>query len=294
MENEIKKNKVSFSQYSTFLKCPYKWYLDYPKKLRKFEGSINMAFGTAIHETFQKYLEILYTDSVKAADSLDCMAIFKESYDREVELLLKDGIDIDNDTYKEFYYNGEDILLTFLKTSNRLKHFPNKYELVGIEIPLEVDILHNVQFVGFIDIVLKEKGKEKYLIIDFKTSNSGWNVYMKSDITKVAQLQLYKAVYSKKLNIPLNAIDVQFFIVKRNLYENVSFPQSRIQVFVPPSGPKIIGESLAYFREFIEYAFNKDGSYNLENEYLKYPGKNKKHCKYCQHYKNICDGKESK
>lgn len=294
MKNVTKKNKVSFSQYSTFLKCPHKWYLDYPKNLRKFEGSINMAFGTAIHETFQKYLETLYTVGAKEADSLDCNEIFKDAYDREVELLLKDGIDIDNDTYKEFYYNGEDILLTFLKLSNRLKHFPNKYELVGIEIPLEIDILRNVVFIGFIDIVLKEKGKEKYLIIDFKTSNSGWNVYMKSDITKVAQLQLYKAMYSKKLNIPLHAIDVQFFIVKRNLYENVSFPQSRIQVFVPPHGPKIIGESLSYFREFIEYAFNEDGTYNLDNEYLKYPGKNKKHCKYCKYYKNICDGKESK
>lgn len=289
-----KKTRVSFSQFSTFLKCPKKWYYDYPMNLRKFDGNISTAFGTAIHESLQKYLEILYTDSVKAANEFKCLDFFKVVYDKEVETLKKEGKEIDDDTYHEFYYNGDDIITTFLKPFNRLKHFPSTYELVGIELPLEVDIKNNVQFVGFIDIVLKEKDKDRYKIIDFKTSYSGWNKYMKEDETKFSQLLLYKSVYSKKFKVPLSAIDVEFFIVKRNLYENVSFPQSRIQTFVPPNGPAAIKESIYSFIEFLDHGFNEDGTYNLKNEYPKYPGKNKKNCKYCMHLKTRCDGKETK
>ena len=50
---EIKKKRVSFSQYSTFLKCPQKWYLDYVKNLRVKDDNINTTFGTAIHHAFQ-------------------------------------------------------------------------------------------------------------------------------------------------------------------------------------------------------------------------------------------------
>lgn len=296
MENtEKKKKRVSFSQFNTFLNCNYKWYLDYCENRRKWDGNINTAFGTAIHETFQKYLELLYNVSVKEAESLDIKKFFKDAYDKEIEKLLSEGKEIEDDQYTDFYYDGIDIIAEFTKTSNRLKYFPTKkYELVGIEIPLEIDMKNNVCFSGFIDIVLREKGKNKYRIIDFKTSFNGWNKYTKEDFSKIAQLHLYKAVYSKKFNVDLNDIDVEFFIVKRRLYENVNFPQSKIQIFKPESNKKIINESINFFIEFLNHAFDKEGNYNIDNDYPKNPGKNKKNCKYCIHYKNICDGKLKK
>jgi len=294
-DEEIKKNKVSFSQYSTFLKCPHKWYLDYVKNLRVFDANINTAFGTAIHETLQLYLQTLYQISLKEAEEINLREVFMESFNSEIKKVRDNGTEVDEETFTDFCFDGEDILSAFTKTTNRLKYFPAKdYELVGIEIPIQIPIKNNVDFVGFIDIVLKEKNKEKYRIIDFKTSSSGWNKYMKEDESKYAQLHLYKSVYSKKFNVPLNAIDVEFYIVKRKLYENVSFPQSRIQVFVPPNGPRAIKESINSFIEFLDYGFNSDGTYNTDNEYPKYPGKAKKNCKWCLHYKNICDGKASK
>ena len=75
--NEPKKNRVSFSQYSTYLKCPHKWYLDYVKNLREKEDNINTTFGTAIHHAFQTYLDALYKQSVTVADSLDVKKIFQ-------------------------------------------------------------------------------------------------------------------------------------------------------------------------------------------------------------------------
>lgn len=288
---EIKKKRVSFSQYSTFLKCPHKWYLDYVKNLRVKDDNINTTFGTAIHHAFQTYLDALYKKSVSEAESLDVKKLFLDKFNEEVKKIK----DYNDDEFTDFVFDGNDIIDTFLKSANRIKHFPhNEYELVGIEIPLEIPIKNNVEFVGFIDIVLKEKNKERYRIIDFKTSSNGWNQYQKEDVSKIAQLHLYKSVYSKKFNVPLNAIDVEFFIVKRKLYENATFPQSRIQVFKPAAGPTILKESINSFVEFLDYGFNADGTYNESNQYIKVPGNAKKNCKYCTHYKKTCDGKATK
>ena len=288
---EIKKKRVSFSQYSTYLKCPNKWHLDYVKNLRVKDDNINTTFGTAIHHAFQTYLTSLYKEGVGIADSLDVKKLFLDKFNEEIKKVK----DVKEEEFTDFIFDGNDIVDTFCKSANRLKYFPTKdYELVGIEIPLEIPIKNNVEFVGFIDIVLKERDKEYYRIIDFKTSSNGWNSYMKEDVSKLAQLHLYKSVYSKKFNVPLNNIEVEFFIVKRKLYENASFPQSRIQVFKPSAGPTIIKESIKSFVEFLDYGFTQEGNYNEVNEYIKVPGKAKKNCKYCIHYKTNCDGKASK
>ena len=44
---------VSFSQYSTFMKCNHKWYLHYGLGNYEDKPSINMTFGTAMHESTQ-------------------------------------------------------------------------------------------------------------------------------------------------------------------------------------------------------------------------------------------------
>jgi len=290
---EIKRNRVSFSQYSTYLKCPHKWYLDYIKNLKVREDNINTTFGTAIHHVFQTFLTVMYKQSVQEAESLDLNKMFLEKFNEEVKKIKPE--DLSEEEFTDFCFDGQDIISAFTKSANRLKYFPSKeYELVGIEIPLEINLKNNVDFVGFIDIVLKENNKEYYRIIDFKTSSNGWNSYMKEDESKYAQLHLYKSVYSKKFNVPLDAIEVEFFIVKRKLYENVNFPQSRIQIFKPASGAIAIKESINNFIGFLEHGFKDDGSYNESEEFIKIPLNAKKHCKYCVHYKKACDGKASK
>jgi hypothetical protein len=157
-----------------------------------------------------------------------------------------------------------------------------------------MEILNNVNFIAFLDLVLKDKTTGKYKIYDFKTSAVGWNNYMKEDESKYSQILLYKAFYSKKYNVNLEDIEVEFFILKRNLYENVSFPQSRIQTFTPTNTKKAIAESLTGFIKFVEECFTSEGEFNMNASYPKIPGKGKKNCKYCAHYKTTCDGKADK
>jgi thymidylate synthase len=64
----------------------------------------------------------------------------------------------------------------------------------------------------------------------------GWDDKTKKDETKQLQLILYKKFYSQQFNIPEDNIDIEFFIVKRKVWEKSPYPISRIQTFIPTSG----------------------------------------------------------
>jgi hypothetical protein len=312
----VKKLKnVSFSQYSKWLKCPMDWKLSYIDKLAPYEASIHTTFGTAIHEALQEYLRVLYTVGATEADALDTFSIFKKSYDEglkdlkiatEEQLkLTEDERDelglITQDLVKEFENDGKIILDHVLSYAQRSKHFPSKkYELVGIELPLEIPLRGGtILYKGFLDIVLRDKMTKKVLILDFKTSTNGWNKYQKADRTKIDQLLLYKRFYNQMFKVPMSDIEIEFFVVKRKLYEDVGFPQQRIQRISPPDGKMSMKEVETSFLEFINAGFDTNGEYNKDGVFPKQPGKAKKNCKYCifKELKNAegklyCDGKE--
>jgi len=296
---EIKKKKISYSQYSTWSSCSYRWFLDYALGLRKFDASINTCFGTAIHFAIQTYLKALYTEGAEAADKIEVFKMFKQEFEKELGKKDNDGkqvVTYTDDEYTEFVFDGEDLLKAFLDTSTRIKHFPSKkYEFIGVETPVEMDIKNNLKFIGYLDLILKEKSSGVYKIIDFKTSYNGWNQYQREDTLKAEQLLLYKAFYANMLNVPLDKIEVEFFILKRKLYENVAYPQSRIQKLSPTQNKPMITKAVNNLIEFINNCFTENGEYNKDGVYYKNPGKAKKNCKYCKHYKTEnCDGREDK
>lgn len=284
---ETKKKVISYSQFSNWYKCPHRWYLDHPMGLRIYEDSIQMIFGDVIHRTLQLYLKILYTRGTEVSEKIDKDRYFKCMFKH---MLKKKKLEHTPEQLVEYITDGENILSEFSRTTNRMKHFPaEKYELVDIEHKVLVDILNNVKMIGYLDLVLKEKRTGKIKIVDIKTSVSGWNAYMKEDESKTAQLLMYKALYSKQYNIPLSMIDVEFFIIKRKLYEGVNYPQSRIQVFVPRNDKPSIMKTVELFTTFVTESFTPDGQYNMERKYPKVPGKYKKNCKWCPHKKVNCD-----
>ena len=68
-------NRISYSQYSQWVVCPYKWKLNYIDKLRQFTDNIHTLFGTSMHEVLQKYLAVMYADSIKTANDIDLTGI---------------------------------------------------------------------------------------------------------------------------------------------------------------------------------------------------------------------------
>ncbi len=268
-----RKKIVSYSQYSMWFKCPNHWRLDYLKGLKTRETSLTLSFGNALHETIQYYVKTLYTEGLVKATTTDLKTFF-----------------ITQEELHEFIADGIDFLKEFLQASVRLKHFPpEKYELVGIEDELNMPLMNNVDYWGYIDLVLKEKATGRIKIFDFKTARLGWNNYQLADLAKTSQVVLYKALFSKKHNVPLSKIDVEFFIMRRKLYEKSRYPQSRIQIFSPDSTQKETTRVVEHFNQFITECFTPEGKYREDAFYPKIPGKNKTNCKYCLHKGVTCD-----
>jgi|TARA_R100000027_G_C2231992_1_gene89383 hypothetical protein len=77
----------------------------------------------------------------------------------------------------------------------------------------------------------------------------------------------------------MDKIEVEYFIVKRKLYENLDFPQKRVQKFTPANGTPSINQVTKRLSEFMTECFTSDGEYNTQHIYRKEASK--KNCKYC-------------
>ena len=273
--------KISYSQYNQWVTCPYKWKLNYIDKLGVFTDSIHTMFGTSMHEVLQTYLTIMYNDTVKMADALPLEKMLLTRMKRNYQQIMeRNGGEVfcEQSDMEEFYKHGLLILEWFKK--KRANYFSKKgYELVGIEVPINYNLPNGVKFIGYMDVVLYNKVSGRYKIIDIKTSTMGWNKWMKADKNKTDQLLLYKQFYGAENDIPLDKIDVEYFIVKRKLYENVDFPQRRVQTFSPANGKPSINKVINNLNQFLQESFI-DGEYNMEHTYIKRPSK--KNCRFCE------------
>jgi len=273
--------KISYSQYSQWAVCPHKWKLNYIDGLRTFKGNIHTLFGSAMHDVLQTYLTVMYNDTIKMADSLPLASMLlhrmKTYYKEIVEDLHGEEVS-SQEEMQEFYEHGLAIIEWFIK--KRGMYFSKKgYELVGIEVPIDYDLPNKIKFVGYIDVLIYDTVREKYKIIDIKTSTMGWNKWAKADKTKTDQLLLYKQFYGAQHDIPLDKIDIEYFIVKRKLYEKVDFPQRRVQTFIPANGKPSINKVTTNISNFIDECFI-DGKYNQQHIYRKEASK--KNCRFCE------------
>ena len=272
---------ISYSQYSIWAQCPYRWKTAYIDEKRKYSESIHTLFGSSMHEVIQAFLTVMYYDTAKLAEQLPLEDMLRTRMKRNFEDALKENGGVEFCTERdmvEFYMQGVEIL-TFLR-KRRAQYFSKKgYELIGIEVPLDYDMPNNIKFVGYLDVVIKDTVRDVIKIYDIKTSTMGWNKYMKADKLKSDQLLLYKQFYAKQYDHPIDKIEVEFFIVKRKLWKNTDYPQKRVQKFVPANGKPSINQVVKRLDEFMTECFTTDGEHNTEHIYSKQASK--KNCRFC-------------
>ena len=271
--------RISYSQVSMYSECPLHWKLNYVDKLKISESNIHLIFGSAMHEVIQTYLNIMYMDSVKNADILDLNKLLRDKLIEQFKQAEEqDGKPpCTKEQLMEFFDDGILIIDFFKKRRNQ--YFSKRdWELIGCEIPIEVDLKNNIKMVGYIDIVMRHIPTDSIKIIDIKTSTMGWNKWMKKDENKTQQLLLYKQFYSKQYDHPIERIEVEYFIVKRKLWEKAMFPQKRVQKFVPPSGKPSMNKVNERLLKFINEAFTEDGE--KKDDMVATPSK--KACKWCE------------
>ena len=274
---------VSHSQFVSYSECNLKWKLRYIDKLGTFTGNIHTLFGTAMHTVIQEYLTVMYGTSIKAAEALDLNGMLKTEMMGEFKL-IKEGqetLPCSQDEMVEFYQDGLAILEHFRK--HRGKYFMKKnYELVGIELPITMELQENVELKSFLDVVIRNKISGKITIIDLKTSTRSWTDYHKKNFYKKAQLLLYKQFYSEKFDVPLDKISVEFLILKRKIAKQSDFPISRLQRFEPANGKVSVNKTMKAFTEFREAIYDKKGNHKTDRTYNASPGSA---CKFCEFVK---------
>ena len=262
--------RISYSQFSQWDKCPYTWKLNYVDKAETFKGNIYTLFGTAIHETIQAYLVCYYERTIKEADNLPLVDILKYRLEENFKISKKqygDEFEVSKEDMVEFFNDGIKIIEEFKKRKS--SYFPKKNtELVGIEVSLNFGLPKDMNFVGYMDVVLHNKSTGRVKIIDIKTATMGWNKYQKADKNKTNQLLLYKKFFSDERDIPIDKIEVEYLILKRRLYENMDFPQKRIQTFSPASGKPSINKVMNRLQEFIDECYDEDGKI-IDHDYEK-------------------------
>jgi hypothetical protein len=272
--------------------CPQQYKLSYIDGLSQSTSNIHSVFGSAMHETLQEYLSRCLRISKSQADkNMDTKEFLKEKMREFFIKESKDGADpiCSKEELVEFLEDGYLILDYFQKSKNFNNFFSLKDdELVAIEQPINTKILENVNFLGFIDFIVKSKKTGRYRITDFKTSTKGWSKYQKSDPIKNSQILLYKKFYAELIGISPDIIDVEFIILKRKVAEVEDFTIPRISRHVPASGKPSINKAWKGFSEFVESVFDSEGKYRTDIEFPKKPSKL---CGWCEFFGTHCDGK---
>ena len=257
--------------------------------------SIFTTFGRCMHQLIQTYLKDYYYSTTQNR---------KKQYNYKNQLLQlmikhynaqkqKNNNNVDFVTIDQLLQLHQQGVQIFSQLHKKIaKYFPYRgYQLKGIEVPLNVDISEYLYFVGYIDVLLFNKKQNKYKIIDIKTSYKGWKNQKKDQLKKV-QLSLYKKYYSQMFNVPIDDIQIQFLIIKRNVFQpqNCQFKISRIQTFTPPSGKVTMNKHLKILNKFMQqcYPDNRLADQFFYQKQNFNPKPSNDSCKYCPWVKQLC------
>ena len=275
---------ISYSQLSMYRSCPHKWALQYRDGHYQDEQSIHFTFGTAIHEVIQEWLTVLYEESGAKADEMNLESLFQEKFIS----LYQESYKKNNETHysspeelREFFEDGVAIL-DFIKKKRSQFFGKRGWFLAGVELPIITEVHPNIIYKGYIDLILYHEPTNKFYVYDIKTSTRGWNDKAKKDETKQMQLVLYKKFLNEVYNIPLEDMEVEFFIVRRKIWENSDYNIGRVQQYKPAAGRNKLSKAQKILDEFIKDCFDSKGK-PLQKEHQKVVSSM---CKWCPFNEN--------
>lgn len=284
-------SRISYSNIQTFSQCKFKWKLRYIDNIQIDSPAIQLIFGTAMHQTIQQFLKKYYSEYtlqfIRDNKSTLIDQYSQLMIDRLTSILAEKqetntSFNITYQVLQQHLQYAINLLTELIPHAS--KWFPKKNtELVAVQYELSYK-LENSQlgFIGYIDVLIRDKKTNRYTIYDLKTSRFGWKQKQKKDEGKRLQLQLYKYFLSNKLNIDLNDIDIKFLILKKLIYQKSEFKISRLQQYIPPSSHVTIKKVVQLFNNTIRQM--QDISNDIEKQV---PKTVSKLCQYCPYMKAV-------
>ena len=276
---ELLEGRISYSDLSVWFVCPHKFKLYKIFRLKNspelMDYSINLDFGTAIHELLSKVN--VYGDI--AVSKRNLRGIFYKIVDdhrnfyktkptpKIVESTLQEGFYILDDVFKFFQHYRSDWQI-FQREFELLEPMQNCIDngLLNVEIA-------GLLFKGFIDLVMRNKtDNNKFWIVDYKTTASSWDNYARNDEIKQMQLLLYKYFWCHKNNVPLDNVKVSFLLLKKSVSGD---NETRVEIVDVDSSTEKIQNCFQKINEALSKILMADG--------LKIKPSNK--CKWCSYNK---------
>lgn len=143
----------SFSRLNSFYNCPYEWFLHYIQ-CNKSENGFFGEYGSLIHKILEKY--------EKGELSLfELNEYYEEHFDEDVPHDAPPNKFVN--IRQSYYDKGIDYL-------DNIDLDLEKYEVLGVEKKVEFKI-NDKDFVGYIDLLVKDKETGEIIIIDHKSAS---------------------------------------------------------------------------------------------------------------------------
>lgn len=168
----------SFSSVNSYENCPKCFYLLYLQDppLKKDQNAFAQ-WGSHGHSLFERYVD-------GELELYEMGETYEKEYDEKVTLRFPPNKYVDlNESYHD---KGKEYFET-------LEGFPDSWELVESEREIHLDIGGNT-FIGFIDLIVKDKNTGRYIVVDHKSKSKFKNEEERDEYAR--QLYLY-AIYIK-------------------------------------------------------------------------------------------------
>lgn len=276
----LTKNHISFSELKDWWSCPQYHHIKWILELAGFKGNQYTITGGAVHSTN----EFLLTEEYKKReageeyefDEQQIIKYYETSFKEEVERFKNDNPEeyknLDKKATIKIFEQCRGLFKNVLKEMK--KEFGN-YKVIKAEHELYQPIEgKNYNFKGFIDLVIQlEDGK--YVIIDWKTTSSYWDLQKRTSKETTYQLTYYKHYYAKEFNIDPKNIDTYFVLLKRAVKQD-----KNIEFIKIPVGSRKIQNALDTLNEAVSC---------IKQNVIK---QNQRYCSQCECYGKFCNGRK--
>ena len=283
-EEIVKPEKLylSFSEYTLFRSCPYKWFLQYVLDFKESRNEF-LVFGSSLHKSIEKVIlenpsKMLYSKIFTEALKKESNGIFTGTYFGKG--MINDGSQLLNKL--DFHKRFRDWEPNYIFENNEKK-------IVGIEEAVYEPLMEvdgkQLFFKGFIDFAAKSRIDSRYMVLDWKTGIKNWDIEKKAGkvpfdiiakklktnkeltLQEAESLQaklffgqtvLYKYFYSQKHNIPIKDIITRYCVLTRQPIEIYMYETQYENNFIE----YIIEDVKKVFEEI--YEFKKNLSKDLD------------------------------
>lgn len=149
----------SFSRLNSYYHCPYEWKMKY--LCGKYgAGSAMAQHGSFVHEIFEKYFK-------GELGIFELPIYYEDHYNENVTMPFPHNNYVD--LAEKYYQQGLEFFENFPEHELASEEFNQKYEILGVEKEVKFQY-KGYEFVGYIDLLLRDKSDGKLIILDHKSS----------------------------------------------------------------------------------------------------------------------------